>query len=165
MDDLSIIEVQSDLPDFPSKKSIPYQTLLLSRLMMADFLARLGETGIAPAQAFVLRELWREEPLSQVEISQRLDIGKATVGQSLKRLERNGYVERRRSSTDARVVVVQLTAKGHALRAPLGQAARAQVAEIAAVLGPVDAENLARLLDKLVVDQRARVGRPEPDWD
>ena len=101
-----------DLPDFPSRRTIPYLVQYLARLMAVDFQTRVAATGVAPAQAYVLRELWRAEPLSQVEISQRLDIGKATVGQSLKRLERAGFIERKRSAEDGRVITVHLTEKG-----------------------------------------------------
>ena len=91
-----------DLPDFPSRRTAPYLIQQLARLMAADYHARVAATGVAPAQAYVLRELWRNAPLSQVEISERLDIGKATVGQSLKRLERAGFIERRRNPDDGR---------------------------------------------------------------
>ena len=105
-----------DLPDFPSRRSIPYLVQHLARLMTTDFQSRVAATGVAPAQSYVLRELWRAEPLSQVEISQRLDIGKATVGQSLKRLERAGFIERKRSADDGRVITVHLTEKGRKAR-------------------------------------------------
>ena len=146
-----------DLPDFPSRRSVPYLVQHLARLMMMDFLARIAGTGVPPAQSYVLRELWREEPLSQVEISQRLDIGKATVGQSLKRLERDGFVERRRSTTDGRVSVVYLTDKGRAVRAPLAAQATVQVNDIDAVLGAERARMLETLLEELVEEHRSRL--------
>ncbi len=143
-----------DLPDFPSRGSIPYVLLTLSRLLMADFQERVASCGIAPAQTFVLRELWREEPLSQVEISQRLDIGKATVGQTLKRLERGGFVERRRSDDDGRIIVVYLTQKGRDVRAPLAEAAWAQLADVETMLGPKAAKELEKNLQTLLGKQR-----------
>jgi DNA-binding MarR family transcriptional regulator len=143
-----------DLPDFPSRGSIPYVLLHLSRLLTADFLERVASCGIAPAQTFVLRELWREEPLSQVEISQRLDIGKATVGQTLKRLERGGFVERRRSDDDGRIIVVYLTQKGRDVRAPLAAAAWAQLADVETMLGPKAVRELETHLQTLLGKQR-----------
>jgi DNA-binding MarR family transcriptional regulator len=145
-----------DLPDFPSRRSIPYLVQYLSRLMMADYQDRTAKTGVAPAQSYVLRELWREEPLSQVEISQRLDIGKATVGQSVKRLEHAGFIRRGRNGEDGRVSMVHLTAKGRAVRTPLGAAARTQVEDIDAVLGRADAKRLETLLEKLLEHHRSR---------
>jgi DNA-binding MarR family transcriptional regulator len=122
----------------------------LARLMTADFFARISVNGIAPAQTYVLRELWRAETLSQVEISQRLDIGKATTGQTLRRLERAGLVERKRSPEDGRIIIVHLTAKGRALREPLAVAAREQVADIAKMLGEKNAHRLEELLKILL---------------
>lgn len=146
-----------DLPDLPSRRSIPYLVQYLARLMMMDFLDRAAGTGVPPAQSYVLRELWREEPLSQVEISERLDIGKATVGQSLKRLERSGFVRRSRHPDDGRVSVVYLTEKGHAVRTLLGAAAREQVQDIDSLLGDKDARKLEKLLETLVEEHRNRL--------
>jgi len=146
-----------DLPDFPSRRSSPYLVQHLARLMTMDFLSRTAEIGVPPAQSYVLRELWRQEPLSQVEISQRLDIGKATVGQSLKRLERDGFVERRRSPEDGRVSIVYLTDKGRAVRKPLATHASVQVNDIDAVLGTDRARILETLLEDLVDEHRSRL--------
>ncbi len=148
-----------DLPDFPSRRTAPYLIQQLARLMAADYHARVAATGVAPAQAYVLRELWRNAPLSQVEISERLDIGKATVGQSLKRLERAGFIERRRNPDDGRVIMVHLTARGSAARAPLAAAATQQVADISQLLGPESARSLETLLEIMVNEQRRRLKR------
>ena len=148
-----------DLPDFPSRRTVPYLIQQLARLMAADYHARVAATGVAPAQAYVLRELWRNEPLSQVEISERLDIGKATVGQSLKRLERAGFIERRRNPEDGRVIMVHLTAKGRAARSPLAAAATQQVQDIGQVLGAESARSLETLLEVLVTGHRNRLKR------
>jgi DNA-binding MarR family transcriptional regulator len=101
------------------KDSLAYQAQVLARMTQNDYMARIAGTGIAPAQAYVLGELWFDEPLSQVELARRLDIGKATIGQTLTRLERAGFVERRRVASDRRLVMVHLTKAGRALREPL----------------------------------------------
>jgi len=118
----------NDLPreevPFPLfKDSLAYQAQLLARIMQNDYMARISGTGIAPAQAYVLGELWFDEPLSQVELARRLEIGKATIGQTLTRLERAGLVERRRVASDRRLVMVHLTEEGRGLREPLRIAA------------------------------------------
>ncbi|GLR65493.1 hypothetical protein GCM10010909_01710 [Acidocella aquatica] len=148
-----------DLPDFPSRRTAPYLIQQLARLMATDYHTRVAATGVAPAQAYVLRELWRNEPLSQVEISERLDIGKATVGQSLKRLERAGFIERRRNPEDGRVIMVHLTEKGRGARAPLAAAAVRQVQDIAQVLGAEAARALETQLELLVTEHRNRLKR------
>lgn len=115
--------VTSEETPFPLfKETLSYQSQLLARLTQNDYMARIADTGIAPAQAYVLGELWLHEPQSQVELARRLDIGKATIGQTLARLERAGLVRRQRVDIDRRRIMVHLTAKGRRLREPLGRA-------------------------------------------
>jgi DNA-binding MarR family transcriptional regulator len=152
------------LEPFPSKQSAPYLVFLLSRLLQGDYLARIAATGIAPAQAFVLAELWQEEPLSQVELSRRLDIGKATVGQTLNRLERSGLIQRRRVSTDRRLMMIYLTERGRALREPLAQAAWEQLQTLREALGGEALNQFTELLDRTVNQLRGgeAAGAPGP---
>ena len=148
-----------DIPGFPDSNSIPYQIYYLSRLMQADFQELTAETGTQPAQAFVLRELWLENPLSQVEIARNLDTGKATIGESLKRLERDGFVERVRSTEDGRRIDVCLTSKGKALRVPLAKAAWAQHDMVAALLGAEEADRFSESLARVVEALKTKLNR------
>lgn len=139
------------------KATIAYKAQLLSRLLQADYLNRIATTGIAPAQAYVLGELWIEEPLSQVELARRLEIGKASTGKTLGRLEAAGFIERRRNDVDRRVVTVHLTKTGRALRKNLLQAATDQDDRIHAALSEEKLEEMIGLLDKLI--ERFRCGQ------
>lgn len=140
-------EDEAPFPRF--KDSLAYQAQLLARITQNDYMTRITGTGIAPAQAYVLGELWFSEPLSQVELARRLDIGKATIGQTLTRLERAGVVERRRVASDRRVVMIHLTEAGKALREPLRTAAIAQNAALEEKLGRKKVEKLTQALLQL----------------
>lgn len=137
---------QCSFPMF--KKTLAYQAQLLARITQADYLERIRMTGIAPAQAYVLGELWLEEPLSQVELSRRLEIGKATIGQTLQRLEKAGIIERRRVAADRRLVMVHLTAKGQTLHQPLKIGAVEQDELLARKLGSARIAMLTDLLEE-----------------
>ena len=138
---------EDDDAPFPLfKESLAYHAQLFARLAQNDYMARIAGTGIAPAQAYVLGELWFNEPLSQVDLARRLDIGKATVGQTLARLERAGVIERRRTDADRRVVMVHLTKKGRELREPLRLATIAQSAMLEERLGKENVAALTALL-------------------
>ena len=137
-------EAEAPFPFF--KDSLAYQAQLLARIMQNDYMARITGTGIAPAQAYVLGELWFSEPLSQVELARRLEIGKATVGQTLTRLERAGVIERRRVASDRRVAMVHLTEAGRALREPLRFATIAQSAALEEKLGKEKMDQLTEAL-------------------
>ncbi len=128
------------------KLSMAYQAQFLARLLQNDYLSRIGDTGVAPAQSYVLGELWFNEPLSQVELARRLDIGKATVGQTLSRLERAGLIERRRLPGDRRVIMIHLTEQGRAMREPLTRAAGEQSQQIEQRLGRDNVERLTQLM-------------------
>lgn len=144
--------VPSDEAPFPLfKESLSYQAQLLARITQNDYLARIAGTGIAPAQAYVLGELWFDEPLSQVELARRLEIGKATIGQTLTRLERAGFVERRRVASDRRLVMVHLTEAGRALREPLRTAT---IEQNEALEGRLGAQCIAELNEALTTVNR-----------
>lgn len=144
---------QCSFPMF--KMTLAYQAQLLARITQADYLDRIRSTGVAPAQAYVLGELWLEEPLSQVELARRLEIGKATIGQTLQRLEKAGIVERRRVAADRRLAMVHLTEKGQTLREPLRIGALEQDELLLRQLGP---ERIAMLTDLLEQSNRLLSG-------
>lgn len=142
-------DIEEEAPSFPMfKETLAYHAQLLARHTQNDYLARIKDTGIAPAQAYVLGELWFEEPLSQVELARRLEIGKATIGQTLLRLERAGVVERRRVLTDRRLAMVHLTEKGRALREPLRVAVLEHNAGLLDKLGSERVTRLTELLEQ-----------------
>lgn len=72
----------------------------------------LGKYGLYPGQPqvlFALKELGRP---TQNELAERLGVGKASAGISVRRLETGGFVKRIRDKKDTRCVRIQLTAKG-----------------------------------------------------
>jgi DNA-binding MarR family transcriptional regulator len=149
-----------DAPEF--KMEMPYQAQVLARLLQNDYLGRIANHGVAPAQSFVLAELWYNEPLSQVELARRLDIGKATIGQTLNRLERNGMIVRTRQTADRRVIMTHLTEKGRAMRGPLEQAALEQRVMIRDLLGAETVDALSALM-AVAVTRLSRLGLSATD--
>ncbi len=131
------------------KLNVPYMLKVVARLQTTRFMSRLSSTGVHPSESFVLLELYSEEPLSQAELSRRLDIGNATVGQTLKRLELGKFVERGRFGPDQRMMMVRLTDKGRAVQQNFIRQTEALTEEIAGVLGRAEAETMLRALIKL----------------
>lgn len=123
------------------KTSATFLLQVAARLQSVNFMERIADRGVHPAESYVLHELWQAAPLSQSELSRRLDIGNATDGQTLKRLERDGFVARDRNGDDKRVVMVRLTERGRRARQRLYNAAETQIAEVEALLGPADTKN------------------------
>ena len=98
----------------------------------------------------ILKILRNAGQLTAGEIAKRLDVSTARVGAALDSLEKKGCVERLKSATDGRMVVVRLTASG---RATLESREEQLLAIIGRILGKLTEEELLSLLhiiEKLV---------------
>ena len=76
----------------------------------------LKPLGLTYTQYIVLLVLWERDGVSVSEIGERLLLDNGTLSPLLKKLEQAGYVERRRSRRDDRVVEITLTDAGRALQ-------------------------------------------------
>jgi MarR family transcriptional regulator, organic hydroperoxide resistance regulator len=111
--------------DADTSQSIGYLLRDTSRRILSDLTALLEPHGISLPQYFVLRELWREEGLTQREVANRVGVLEPTMVTTLDALERLALIARVRSTADRRKTHVQLTAEGRTLRDTLqGYAAR-----------------------------------------
>jgi len=77
----------------------------------------LEEAGLSFGQPPILFALWRQDGLTHNELSQHLGRTPATVTSTLKRMVRDGWVERRQDQEDRRSFKVFLTPKGIGIRA------------------------------------------------
>lgn len=69
--------------------------------------------GLTGPQLATLQEAERLAPASPSAIARAVHLSQGTVTGILHRLERNGLVTRRRSETDRRAVIVDVTSEGH----------------------------------------------------
>ena len=76
----------------------------------------LKELGLTYTQYIVMLVLWEKDGISVTEIGERLMLDNGTLSPLLKKLEQAGYIERRRSRKDDRVVEITLTEAGKALQ-------------------------------------------------
>ena len=87
-----------------------------SRNVIGLYTPWLKPLGLTYTQYIVLLVLWEKDGISVTEIGERLMLDNGTLSPLLKKMEKAGYVERRRSREDERVVVVTLTEDGRALQ-------------------------------------------------
>lgn len=92
-----------------------------SRAMTRIYGPLLEPLGITYPQYLVMLALWEENGASVKRIGERLMLDSGTLTPLLKRLEAQGLVARRRSTEDERVVHIDLTSAGKALRAKAKQ--------------------------------------------
>ena len=76
----------------------------------------LDEVGLTYTQYIAMMVLWEKRSVSVKELGEKLFLDSGTLTPVLKTLEEKGFVERKRSREDERVVLVSVTGKGMELR-------------------------------------------------
>lgn len=132
---------------------ICFPIYVASRLFVREYQPYLDELGITYPQYLVLMVLWETDHVTVGDVAGKLLLNTNTITPLLKRMEVQGLIERQRSGTDERKVIVALTAQGKQL-----QTAAAQIPEqfISGLLSnAMSLEDLKRLKDTLsiLIDQ------------
>jgi len=76
----------------------------------------LKPLGITYTQYIVFLVLWEKDGIPVTKLCEKLFLDSGTITPLLKKLEKSGYVERRRGTTDERVVYIYLTEEGEKLK-------------------------------------------------
>ena len=77
----------------------------------------LDEIDLTYTQYITMMAMWEHEELSVKELGEYLFLDSGTLTPVLKTLEKKGFLSRKRSSTDERMLVVTLSESGRDLRA------------------------------------------------
>ncbi|WP_426462086.1 MarR family winged helix-turn-helix transcriptional regulator [Staphylococcus equorum] len=85
----------------------------VNRLFGKFYEQQLKQFGLTFSQYLVLLALWEESPQTLLSIGGKLDLASNTLTPVLKRLERAGWVKRKKYESDKRQLIVTLTEKGH----------------------------------------------------
>lgn len=98
------------------QKANPMEIMIFVNQMHKKKIERqLEGTGVHRAQHRLLMTLSENEFGSQSELASMLEVSTATVAVSLKKLERDGYIQKEVKKDDSRVNFVRLTPKGEAV--------------------------------------------------
>jgi DNA-binding MarR family transcriptional regulator len=111
--------------------------------------AHLAELGLHTGQEVLLMELDAHGPRTQVRLAAGLGVEPPSVTLMAKKLEEAGLIARRRSSSDTRAIVVELTDEGRALIPQLRAVWRRLAEETVAGLEKTSAERLQDVLKDL----------------
>ena len=87
-----------------------------SREVIKRYHPYLTELGLTYTQYIAMMVFWTDGKISVKELGQKLFLDSGTLTPVLKSLEDKGYVKRRRSSEDERVLIVEITEAGEALK-------------------------------------------------
>jgi len=101
---------------------------------------------LTPPQFGLLAFLWKQDGLTQVELSEQGQIDRTTIGGLVDRLERIGLVERRQHPQDRRAYKIHLTQRGRKLEGPLSECADRSVTKFTKGLNNQEVSELLRML-------------------
>lgn len=87
-----------------------------SREVIKRYHPHLQALGLTYTQYIAMMVLWEEGSVSAKELGKKLFLDSGTLTPVLKSLEEKGFATRRRSPEDERILLVELTEEGAALR-------------------------------------------------
>jgi len=110
----------SNAPTLPLDGQLCFSIYSASLAIQRVYKPMLDALGVTYTQYLVLSALWERDGLTISAIGERLALEPSTITPAVKRLEAAGFLGRRRSTIDERLVEVHLTAKGHELHPKTG---------------------------------------------
>ena len=125
-----------------------------SRSVVSLYTPYLKPLGLTYTQYIVFLVLWEKDGITVGEICDRLMLDNGTLSPLLKKMQQEGYVERKRSGEDDRVVLITLTNEGRALQ----EKARDVPGKVAGCINlePEKARMLYTLLYELLENQNRK---------
>src|SRR5689334_19231960 len=124
--------------------------------------AALGPEELTWASFTMLFCLWVWGPLETRQLAAHMGVAKATVSGVTDTLERRGLVQRRVLDVDRRLRMISLTDTGERTFTALFPRFNHHEASACASLTPAEAEELSRLLRKLVQSVREQTEEDQP---
>ena len=100
-------------------KQLCFPLYACARKIVAAYHPFLKKIGLTYTQYITFMVLWEKDGLTVGEIGSRLHLDNGTLTPMLKKMEKQGYVNRHRDPDDERRVVVDLTDLGRELKAKL----------------------------------------------
>ena len=87
----------------------------LSRMLRHSLNEAIKEEGLFSGQHHIILVLKENQPATISEIADMLGVSNASISVSIKRMEKAGFVTKKRNKKDARIIELQLTDKGNAV--------------------------------------------------
>lgn len=121
----------------------------ISAQMRRNYAERLREFNLHVGQEQLLCRLWREDGLTQIQLSERLNCEPPTITNMVKSLESHGFVVRKRDPEDRRVSRVYLTPAGSNLCEPVERIWNMQLNKLLSGIIPEERLLLRRLMKQM----------------
>ena len=131
---------------------------LLHRYNMMWYGKNFGGLDPRQGQGRILTALRRMNSVSQKDLGFILDIRPQSLGELLQKLENSGYIQRRRSTTDKRALIVELTEKGETF-----QLQKPDYEELFITLNTEEKKILKRALEKIFTQLSEQIQKEAED--
>nr|WP_255494323.1 MarR family transcriptional regulator [Cetobacterium sp. 2G large] len=95
--------------------TIGYEICLIARKIHQNLTIKFKEFDITPEQWVILKELSKEDKISQNELSFRVEKDKNNIKAIIDKLEKKGYLLRQENLNDKRAFLIRLTDKAYLL--------------------------------------------------
>lgn len=118
----------------------------VSRMRRRAFDQLMRPLGITRARWWVIAHLSRQDGMMQTQLAERLDVGKASLGNLIDRLEADGWVKRRADPVDKRAKRVYLARNAEQLLDAMMNYERKFNEQALRGLNDEDRDSLVRLL-------------------
>ncbi len=126
----------------------------VSNLITRKYKPLLDKLDLTYTQYIVMMVLWEEREVNEKLLCESLGLRSNTVAPLLKKLEAKGYINKERSASDGRDLVITLTDVGEHLRDEALCVPECIAHEFH--LTPEEAESLYRILYKMLDDERTQ---------
>ena len=130
-------------------KSIGFLLAKSYQRACAIYKEKFGRYELTPQQFGLLRFLWEEDGVTQVELSNRSHVDRTTIGGLIDRLEHSALLKRVPHPEDRRAYRIFLTDAGKSLERELAPLAEELHVAILEPLSPDEVEALILILQKL----------------
>lgn len=130
-------------------RSICFLIAKANQRACALYKEKFGSYELTPQQFGLLRFLWEEDGITQVELSNRSQIDRTTIGGLIDRLAQSGLLQRLPHPEDRRAYRIALTAAGKSLEAELAPLEEELHKAILEPLSAAEVETLLAILEKL----------------
>lgn len=120
------------------------------RLYAKALAKRLDVYGVKPGYIDIFTRLWERDNVTQKHLHAQLEIEQATLSNTIKRMERDGFVEKSRNPKDRRVTYIQLTERGQSMKRAVSAAIEDLQASISTGLTINDRRYFHRILKQMI---------------
>ncbi|WP_028217401.1 MarR family winged helix-turn-helix transcriptional regulator [Paraburkholderia oxyphila] len=135
---------------FSPTQNVGFMLIRARKQIVTEMDAAFGHLGITGAQVGILLAMQHGVASTPIELSKRLSVDTGLMTRMLDKLERQGLLERTRSTDDRRVVNLAMTQKGRQIAAEMQAIAAVVLDAKWKKFTKAEFEELDRLLQKFI---------------